>query len=116
MTWVPGFIPKHHTPEFQPTCPSISKLISSRDSDKLLCPVRAYKAYLERTQYWLDWNPGDHHPEVLWLVPSSTHQASADYLSDLFKILVGDSRRFLGKSSEEVGIHQIRKLAASHAR
>ena len=115
MVWIPGFLPKHHTPEFQPACPSISKLISGKDSDKLLCPIRAYNIYLERSQYWLDRNPEDIPPEVLWLVLSSTRQASAEYLADLFRALVGDSRRFLRRPSEEVGIHQARKLAASHA-
>ena len=114
LTWVRGFTPKHHTPDFQPSCPSISRLISRRVSDKFLCPVRAYKAYLERTQFWLDRNPGTLLPEVLWLFPWSTHKASADYLSELFGILVGESR-LRGEPREEVGIHQIRKLAASHA-
>ena len=31
LVWIPGFLPKHHTPDFQPACPSISKLISGRD-------------------------------------------------------------------------------------
>ena len=114
LTWVRGFTPKHHTPDFQPSSPSISRLISSRDSDKFLCPVRAYKAYLKRSQFWLDRNPGTLLPEVLWLFPLSAHKASADYLSDLFGILVADSR-LRGEPREEVGIHQIRKLAASHA-
>ena len=44
-------------------------------------------------------------------MPLSTRQASAEYLSDLFRALVGDSRRFLGEAGVDIGIHQIRKLA-----
>ena len=36
LVWVPGFLPKHHTPDFQPASPSISRLISNRDTDRLL--------------------------------------------------------------------------------
>ena len=115
LFWIPGFLPKHHTPEFQPECPSVSALISSRETDRVLCPVRAYKIYLERSQNWLSRFPADHHPKVLWSLPLSTRQASAEYLSDLFRALVGDSRRFLGEPEVVIGMHQVRKLAASHA-
>ena len=115
LVWVPGFLPKHHTPDFQPACPSISRLISNRDTDRLLCPVRAYMMYLERSQVWWDRNPDSEHHEFLWTVPSSTFQASPDYLVNLIQALVGNSRRVSGEASVGVGIHQICKLAASHA-
>ena len=114
LFWIPGFLPKHHTPDFQPDCPSVSALVSNRETDTFLCPVRAYRIYLERSQNWLDRFPADQHPKVLWSVPGSTRQASADYLSDLFRAL-GDSRRFLGEPEVMMGMHQVRKLAASHA-
>ena len=93
----------------------VSALVSSRETGKFLCPVRAYKIYLECSQNWLNRFPADQHPKVLWSVPMSTRQASAEYLSDLFRALVGDSRRFLGEPEVMIGMHQVRKLAASHA-
>ena len=71
--------------------------------------------YLERSQVWWDRNPDSEHHEFLWTVPSSTFQASPEYLVNLIQGLVGDSRRFLGEPSVDVGIHQIRKLPASHS-
>ena len=71
--------------------------------------------YLDRAQVWWDRNPDREHHNFLWTVPSSTHQASPEYLSNLFQALVGDSRRFSGEPGADVGIHQIRKLAASHS-
>ena len=115
LVWVPSFLPKHHTPDFQPAYPSISRLNSSRVTDRLLCPVRAYITYLDRSQIWWDRNQDDEHHTCLWTIPSSTIRASPDYLSNLIGALVGESRRFSGEPSVEVGIHQIRKLAASHS-
>ena len=44
LKWLPAFRAKHHTSSFQPLDPSISKLISD-DSDRLLCPVRAWEIF-----------------------------------------------------------------------
>ena len=53
LYWVPGFVPKRHSPNFQPPCPSISPM-TSRESDEWLCPIRAYTIYLNRSQEWLN--------------------------------------------------------------
>ena len=129
LEWIPGFIPKRHSPEFQPLCPSISPLTSTRDSDKLLCPVRAYRIYLDRSWEWLSKFPAEQHPLVLWSVPMTASQASMDFLSELFSDLVKDSRRSIRGVNNlvrgsrrplrgpkvDIGIHQTRKLAAAYS-
>ena len=82
--------------DFQPAWPSISRLISNSDSDRFLCPVRAYMMYLEKSQVWWDRNPEDEQHEFLWTVPLPTFQASPEYFVNLIGGLVGDLRRFLG--------------------
>ena len=62
LEWVPGFVPKRHTPDFQPPCPSISPMTSPRESDEVLCPIRAYTIYLNRSQEWLSALPVDRQP------------------------------------------------------
>ena len=72
LVWIPGFRPKHHTPDFQPASPSISRLFSNRLTDRLLCPVRAYMMYLERSQLWWHRHPESVLHKCLWTVPSFT--------------------------------------------
>ena len=115
LIWVKGFRPKHYTPEFQPKNPSISRLFSNRPLDNSLCPVRAYFEYLNRSKMWWqrDLNAPFHH--FLWTVPSSTIQASSNLVLKLIQDLIGNALRDAGKEKVEVGVHQIRKLAASHS-
>ena len=115
LVWISGILPKHHTPDFWPACSSIGTLISSIETDRVLCPVRAYTIYMECSQTWLNKSPTDQHPKVLWSVPLSMRQASANCLADLFRALLGDSRKYLGETGVDLGIHQLRNLAASHA-
>ena len=115
LVWIPGFRPKHHTPDFQPASPSISRLISDRRSDKLLCPVRAYFRYLDRSELWWENNPNSTYHDFLWTVPSSTIQASSHFILTLIQDLVGTARRDAGERRVEFGVHQNRKLAASHS-
>ena len=113
---------------FKTPCPSISPMTSPRDSDALLCLIRAYTIYVNRSQEWLIAVPLDQQPVELWLVPRSTIPASPDFLSDSFKRLVRDSRRAFGGVEAlwrgpralagpevPIGIHQMRKLAATYA-
>ena len=82
--------------------------------------------YVIKSQEWLGRLPPDRRPLELWLVPGTASPASPDFLSKLFKKLVSDSRRaFAGVGSLvrgrrpvekiHIGIHQMRKLAASYA-
>ena len=71
LRWVAGFMPKRHTPNFQPPCPSIGPMTSRRDSDLLQCPIRAYKIYMSRSQEWLDTVSPDLWPLGLLLVPGT---------------------------------------------
>ena len=90
--------------------------MSVRDSDRLLCPVRAYNIYFDRSLEWLGQFPISSYPRTLWSVPLTSQEASADYLSQLFKDLVRDSRRYFGLSSAvEISVHQTRKFAASYS-
>ena len=128
LEWVPGFVPKRHSPNFQPPCPSISPMTSPRESDSLLCPVRAYRIYLGRSREWLSRFPFDLHPIELLLVPRTAIPASAEFLSETFINLVKDSRRAIGGIDAlmrdprvldgpevPIGIHQTRKFAAAYA-
>ena len=128
LEWIPGFLPNRHSPDFQPLCPSISPLTSTRDSDKVLCPVRAFRIYLDHSWDWLSMFPAEQHPLELWPVPMTARQASMEFLSELFTNLVKDSRRSVGGITNlvrdsrrslrgpevDIGIHQTRKLAAAY--
>ena len=50
---VPGFLPKHHTPTFQPSPPSLWKFVSEILESVSHCPIRAFKTYLNRSASWL---------------------------------------------------------------
>ena len=41
LKWVINFTPKHNSPSFQPSCPSLSRLSLSSGEAHGLCPVRA---------------------------------------------------------------------------
>ena len=100
LHWLPGFMPKRHTPSFRPQSPSISPMSSHWESDYVHCPVRAYKMYVTKSQEWLGRLPPDRRPSDLWLVPGTASPASPDFISRLFKKVVFDSRReFRGVSS-----------------
>ena len=82
--------------------------------------------YINRSQEWLERLPPDRRPLDLWLVPGTASPASPNFISMLFKKLVSDSRRAFGgvetlvRGSRErekvpIGIHQMRKLAATYA-
>ena len=82
--------------------------------------------YVDKSQEWLARLPPDRRPLDLWLVPGTASPASPNFISMLFKKLVSDSRRaFAGVGSLvrgrrpvekiHIGIHQMRKLAASYA-
>ena len=49
LKWVPSFTHKRKGPKFDPNPPSILYIRSDDPEDLLLCPVRAYKIYLEKT-------------------------------------------------------------------
>ena len=116
LHWVSSFVPKHHTPEFRPPCPSVCTMSAFRDSDRLLCPVRAYGIYFDRSLEWLSKFPVEELPQTLWSVPLTAKEASVEFLSQLFKDLVKDSRSSLGLRSEmEISVHQTRKFAASYS-
>ena len=115
LLWVPGFRPKHYTPEFQPKNPSIARLFSNRPTDNSLCPVRAYFEFLDRSGMWWQADPNAPSHSFLWTVPSTTIQASSNLILKLIQDLVGSALRDAGKNRVEVGVHQIRKLAASHS-
>ena len=110
----PKFIPS----EFRAPTPSISSMDSAHSSDRLLCPVRAFRIYLERSQEWLDGVPlllRLH--SSLWSFPDSGVQVPTCVLSSWFRNLVVDSQRLNGLPvPKDIGPHQVRKLAASYAR
>ena len=115
LLWVTGFRPKHYTPEFQPKNPSIARLFSNRPTDNSLCPVRAYFEYLNRSRMWWQRDLNAPFHRFLWTVPSSTIQASSNLILKLIQDLIGSALRDAGKNMVEVGVHQIRKLAASYS-
>ena len=53
LTCEPGFLAKNQLPSVVPrtiTVPSLARSCGPRDSDRLLCPVRALKFYLKRVR------------------------------------------------------------------
>ena len=116
LRWVPGFLPKTHSPSHQPSCPSIGYLSSDNGSSLPLCPVRAYRIYLARSSSWLADAPPHLHHHYLWSHQRNPRPASISYLSSKFRDLVADSRRFNDLDpGVDAGPHQMRKLSASYA-
>ncbi|CAL4063514.1 unnamed protein product, partial [Meganyctiphanes norvegica] len=110
------FVSKHNTPYFRPSCPSLGTMKSTRSMDLLLCPVRAYNIYLDRTTHWLDEVPLAHRHRFLWTLQDPTRSPSIRVLSECFKSLVKDARHLNGIFSQvQIGPHQMRKLSASYA-
>ena len=64
---------------------------------------------------WWQADPNAPSHSFLWTVPSTTIQASSNLILKLIQDLVGSTLRDAGKNRVEVGVHQIRKLAASHS-
>ena len=116
LDWVRGYVPKNHTPDFQPGCPSIWRMSSVVLRDRLLCPVRAYEVYLHRSGDLLDDVPLSRRPRSLWIHPRSLLPLSKGTLSRWFVDLVHESRRLNGLVDPvAVGPHQMRKFAASYS-
>ena len=99
---------------------------SRREEDLLQCPCRAYNIYLRRSQEWLNTVSPETWPVNLLLVPGTHSPASDNVISVLFKDLVKDSYRLLGGArtlfrddntvmEDAIGVHQMRKLAATYA-
>ncbi|CAL4163172.1 unnamed protein product [Meganyctiphanes norvegica] len=108
LIWAPEFVPKHHTPTFQSCYPSIDYLNSKVASDRLLCPVRAYKVLLDRCPvWWRDVPPLDRHT-FLWSHNRLSGPVKISNLTSWFKSLVVDSRKH-AKFSVDVpmGPHQM---------
>ena len=116
LDWVRGYVPKNHTPDFQPSCPSIRRMTSVVLRDRLLCPVRAYEVFMRRSGDLLDDVPISRRHRYLWLNPQSLQPLSKGTLSKWFIDLVLESRRLNGLMEPvAVGPHQMRKFAASYS-
>ena len=112
---LPSFRPKHHDAGFQSPQPSISYLAGDGSEDLGLCPVRAYRIYLDRSSTWLGSPPSQLLETPYWVSPNSS-QLSIHQLSSLFIKLVQGSLHASGQvSNVKIGPHQMRKLAASLA-
>ena len=116
LLWVSGYVPKRHTPDFAAVPPSICVLNSPLRTDVLLCPVRAFNAYVAASGLLLDGVPLSKRHPYLWLKPGSVCQWSKQAISKCFVDVVRDSRivsDILGPVV--IGPHQMRKLSASYA-
>ena len=118
LSWVPGYRPKVLTPRFRGPPPSISSLDSVLPDDLLLCPVRAYRIYVERSAEWLDDVPLLFRKHSsLWSRPDSGEPVSIGIVSSWLRSLVKDSVLQSGLPvPSSIGPHQVRKLAASYAK
>ena len=106
LLWLPGFQAKWASSSFSPEHPFISKLVSSHDSDLLLCPVRAWEILLERRHEVS--NPVNDESLGHCSIASLTYQ---------FIKLVKNALRQAGLPSDiKIGPHHMRKLAASYNR
>ena len=116
LSWVSGYLPKHHTPLFPATTPSIRRMASGVQRDRLLCPVRAYDILVSRSLDLIEDVPLSQRHHRLWVNPRSLLPASKGSLSRWFFNLVVASRHHLGVFCPvSVGPHQMRKLAASYS-
>ena len=110
MEWVPGFRAKNDNPGFQPPSPSMNRLVSENLS---LCPVRAYKIYLEKSQCFLI---PPNIQSFLWVLPNTPDNLILKKLTSTFISVVKDALRDADLSIDiSIGPHQMRKLSASHA-
>ena len=110
MEWVPGFRAKNDNPGFQPPSPSMNRLVSENLS---LCPVRAYKIYLEKSQCFLI---PPNIQSFLWVLPNTPDNLILKKLTSTFISVVKDALRDADLSFDiSIGPHQMRKLSASHA-
>ena len=115
LSWVSGYLPKHHTPLF-PATPSIRRMPSGVPRDRLLCPVRAYDILVSRSLDMIEDVPLSQRHHRLWVNPRSLLPASKGSLSRWFVHLVVASRHHHGDFGPvSVGPHQMRKLAASYS-
>ena len=104
LSWVSGYLPKHHTPLFPATPPSIRRMSSGVPRDRLLCPVRAYDILVSRSLDMIEDVPLSQRHHRLWVNPRNLLPASKA------------SRRHHGDFGPlTVGPHQMRKLAASYS-
>ena len=126
LTWMSGFKPKRCSPDFHPASPSVSRMSSIRAEDDFQCPIRALNIYIERSKAWLDTVAVEYRPRNLFLVPGSPKPISDDLISKLFVGLIKDAYKLMGgvdtlmrvntaDLDHPIGIHQMRKLAATYA-
>ena len=105
LKWLPAFKAKHYTSDFQPTDPSIS-VLESDDSDRLLCPMRAWEIFSLRRARMINHVNND----CFWTL----------FLNSLRRVLVSlvtASRRFSEcDTSVAIGPHHLRKFAASYSK
>ena len=117
LLWVPDFRPKHFSPSFRPCPPSISPICSSKSRDVLLCPVRAFRIYKDRSSVWLEDVPLlPRLRSPIWSLPGQVLPSPVKTLSSWFISLVKDCRSRDGLPTDiSVGPHQMRKFAASYS-
>ena len=117
LLWVPGFRPKHYSPDFVPSPPSISCFAFTQPIGRLLCPVRAYHIYWQRSHEWLDDVPlSQRHRPFLWSHPDHALHHIIGSLTKWFISLIKDCRQRDGLSLDiRIGPHQTRKFAGSYS-
>ena len=116
LKWLIDFTPKHHTPEFSPSCPSIAELILPTGVPSLLCPVRAYRIFAERAALWQAPGTLDGAPVPLWIKPNRSSPNTILELSTTFIKLIKSYRINAGLSPDiPIGPHNTRKFAGSYA-
>ena len=116
LKWLIDFTPKHHTPEFSPSCTSIAELILPTGVPSLLCPVRAYRIFAERAALWQAPGTLDGAPVPLWIKPNRSSPNTILELSTMFIKLIKSYRINAGLSPDiPIGPHNTRKFAGSYA-
>ena len=111
IQWLPGFSAKSHSQKFSPEPPSIEALNSPNPNDNLLCPVRAFRIYLER----ISKVPKMSNIIHLWDHGKNKGRVNIQKLSRIFIKVVEYSRIHSGIfENTSVGPHQSRKWAASY--
>ena len=116
LEWLPTFNPKHNSPTFRPSPPSISRLENPTGVQLTLCPVRAYNIFLNRSTNWHSDVENIQDLQPFWVKPNSTSPSSVPELTRSFKSLVKAYRKSIKLPiTIPMGPHQTRKFGASYS-
>ena len=116
LKWLVDFSPKHDTPSFRPSCPSISRLDSISGTQLSLCPIRAYNIFLQRSESWRQNSADGQGQDPFWVKPNFSSPSTILDLSSSFISLIKAYRLHNHLPIDiPIGPHQMRKFSAAYS-